>query len=328
MKDMQTLEKPIVRVGVLRGGPSAEYDISLKTGGNVLKHLPERYKPLDVFVDKEGDWHVQGVKKSPRVVLRMLDVAFIALHGAYGEDGTLQHLLESFGIPYTGSRSLESRLAMHKRITKEMLSGLSINFPKHSTIRKEPSPESIAYLFQKLSKPSIIKPSDSGSSIGVRKTHSFDEFYDAIHEALEISDEVLVEEYIQGREVTCGVIDNFRGQSSYALPPVEIITGEQHDFFNYEAKYSEETREICPTTLSKETKEFLEEATRTIHETLGLRHYSRSDFIVSPQGVYFLEVNTLPGLTSESLFPKSLKAVGCNFPQFLDHLITLALEGR
>ena len=137
---------------------------------------------------------------------------------------------------------------------------------------------------------------------------------------------MIVEECIKGREATCGVIDNFRDTKHYSLLPIEIIKPRNRDFFDYQCKYDGTTQEICPGNFSQKEKQALQNLSVKIHKALGLRHYSRSDFIVSPGGIYALEVNTLPGLTSESLFPKAMAAVGCDYLGFLDHLLNLALR--
>ena len=139
----------------------------------------------------------------------------------------------------------------------------------------------------------------------------------------------MIEEYVGGREATCGVIEHFRGKDFYALPPVEIIPSFTQDFFSYDAKYGGSSKEICPSSFSHEIKREIEEAAARIHEILGLSHYSRSDFIIHPKrGVYFLEVNTLPGLTKESLFPKSLSAIGSTMSEFVDHIIGIAINEK
>jgi D-alanine-D-alanine ligase len=149
----------------------------------------------------------------------------------------------------------------------------------------------------------------------------------ALEKALKYSDVIIVEEFIKGKEATCGVVENFRGQMIYPLFPVEIIKPKDFEFFGYDAKYSGESSEACPGNFSEKEKKTIQDMAVEAHRILGLRHYSRSDFIVSPKrGVYILEVNTLPGLTKESLLPKSLEAAGCSLSNFLDHVITLALE--
>ena len=138
-----------------------------------------------------------------------------------------------------------------------------------------------------------------------------------------------MEEYINGKEATCGVMQNFREKEIYPLLPTEICHSKEFEFYNYDAKYSGKSEQICPGNFSKSENEMIQKMAIQAHQLLGLRHYSRSDFIVHPKrGVYILEVNTLPGLTKESLFPKSLEAVGCPFSLFLDHVLTMAREGR
>ena len=150
----------------------------------------------------------------------------------------------------------------------------------------------------------------------------------AIAHAQQFSDRVLVEEYIRGREATCGVIDRFRDAEHYVLPVTEIRRPNNQELWHYNDKYSGDTEEICPGWFNEEEKKAIAELSALAHKQLGLRHYSRSDFIVSPRGVYWLEVNTLPGLTRHSLLPKSLDAIGCSYDGFLDHLINLALNRR
>lgn len=319
-----------IRVAVLRGGPSSEYDVSLKTGETVLKNLPPKYQGIDVFISKEGVWHVSGMEKSPAEALKHADVAFVALHGQFGEDGKVQRILEHLGIPFTGSQAFPSALAMNKHLTKGGLKHLVgptgiFKMPTHKIFsRDEITAKGAAGIFREIAHPSVVKPLSAGSSVGVTLVRDFFTLEKALLSALEHSDAVIIEEFIDGREATCGVIDNFRGESHYALLPIEILPSEQ--FYDYHAKYiSEETRYVIPGGFDEATKKAIQEAARAVHRDLGLRHYSRSDFIVHPKrGIYFLEVNTLPGMTSHSLIPKSVEAVGSNLPDFLDHVITLA----
>lgn len=318
-----------LKVAVFRGGPSSEYEVSLKSGRNVLKSLDvERYDPTDVFIAKDGMWHVRGIPIEPQRVLASSDVIFNALHGEYGEDGVVQRLLESFGAKYTGSRVFPSVLAMNKVLAKEKVNGLDMLFPYHKVFDALPESTELFAFFRSFPQPSVVKPAGCGSSVGVVITNTYDELHDGIREAFKYSPKVIVEEYMKGREATCGVIEGFRGKDIYALPPIEIIPPVGSSFFDYEAKYGGESKEICPSTFTDKVKAKLESLACQIHEKLGLRHYSRSDFIVSPKGIYFLEVNTLPGLTSESLLPKSMEVVGCTFPEFIEHVISLALEKK
>lgn len=321
------------RVAVLRGGPSSEYEVSLKTGEAVLKALPShKYEAIDVFIDKEGVWHVSGLVKTPADALKHVDVAFVALHGQYGEDGKVQRILESIGVPFTGSKALPSAVAMNKHLTKEALKALKgkVKMASHRYVTKEDiAAKGLANIFREIPHPSIIKPAGAGSSVGISIVSDFFSLEKALAKAFEHSEAVLIEEFIEGREATCGIVDGFRGEDTYSLMPVEIIPKKGSDFFDFEAKYGGASEEICPGNFDHATKEAVQEAAKAVHKALGLRHYSRSDFMVHPKrGVYFLEVNTLPGLTNESLLPKSLRAVGSSLSEFLDHTIGRAMEKK
>ncbi len=313
-------------VGVLRGGPSREHDISLKSGAAILANLPEeRYVARDIYIDRTGVWHNRGRPVSPERVLRQLDVVIIGLHGEYGEDGEVQKLLERFGVPYVGSNSFSSYLAMHKVMAKARAEEAGLLTPESRYIeRVEESEEGARDVIRSFHQPVVVKPVGWGSSIGVSITGGYAPVLAAIEKLFaEGAPSVLVEEYIRGKEATVGVVEGLRGETLYALPSIEIIPPGD-DFFSYDAKYSGKTREVCPGNFSRVVAEELQRAAKVIHRALGLRHYSRSDFIVNPKGIYYLETNTLPGLTTESLLPKSLSAVGVPFPEFLSHLVKLA----
>lgn len=320
------------RVGVLRGGPSSEYEVSLKSGASVLKHLPEMYSPVDIFIDRRGTWHLHGMPREPHRALAQVDVVFNALHGEYGEDGGVQELLDTHAIPYTGSGRFASAMAMNKAAAKGMLAAHGIKTPYYRLLRREENvsvPRLASALHRSFPQPCIVKPLAKGSSVGTAVAGTLSEMIDALDNGFAVSDVLLIEEFLRGREATCAVVDNFRGERHYALLPIEIIPPQESPFFDYYAKYSGKTREICPGNFSQKEKDELQELSKRIHTALGLRHYSRSDFIVHPRrGIYFLEVNTLPGLTEESLLPKALSAVGCSLPQFLEHIISLATQGK
>lgn len=330
-----TLSK--VRVGVLRGGISPEYDISLKTGGAVLKHLPaEKYIPVDILLTKDGMWHVNGLPADLSKISRNVDVVFNALHGEYGEDGKVSKLLEYFSIPYTGSKPLPASLGMNKVLAKDFFLKAGIKTPAFQVIRNhgienresaETAAREIAFeVFRTITPPWIVKPISGGSSVGTNLVTNYPELVSVLLLSAESRKDALLEEFIQGKEATCGVIDSFREQDAYSLLPVEIRPARGHTFFDYKAKYDGETQEIIPGNFSREESAEIQRLAALAHRTLGLRHYSRSDFIVTPRGIYILEINSLPGLTEQSLLPKSLSAVGSSLPEFLDHVITLALE--
>ena len=317
------------RVAVLRGGPSGEYDISLQTGGVVAKSLPDKYHPVDIFITRNGEWLRDGIAMTPRTALKDIEVVWNALHGSYGEDGGVQRALDELSIPYTGSPAAGSALGMNKILSKKRFKEAGIKTLPYATVDGEKDLErQLTNIFRSLPHPVVIKPSSSGSSLGVSIAHTFEESLEGIKKALEHSRDAIVEEYIKGREATCGVIDNYRKQEVYALFPVEIMPY-GNKFYNYEAKYVAPTRFACPAPFGHKINHELEELAIKVHKALGLRHYSRTDFIISPRrGVYVLEVNTLPGLTSHSLLPMSLEAVGLNFPDFLDHVLQLALNNH
>ena len=321
-----------VRTAIVRGGPSDEFDVSMKTGASVLRAIDrERYSPIDVIITRSGEWLVDGVVRYPEKLIPTFDVVFIALHGAYGEDGTIQRLFDRFGVPYTGSGPYASGIAMHKALTKEYVRHTSIKLPKHVTFSRKGESDTRRFVEQvrTLFGPHyVIKPIASGSSVGTILVDNPLSLHTHIDAALQNHDHIMIEERIVGREATCGVVERFRGQTLYALPPIEIIPPDHAPFFTLEVKYDGSTREICPSTFTHETKRAIEDAAKLVHRTLGLSQYSRSDFIVAQDGIYFLEVNTLPGLTETSLLPKALEAVGSPYTEFIGHILEDALSGK
>lgn len=315
-------------VAVLRGGPSREHEVSLKSGHAMLAQLPkEQFTARDIYIDRQGVWHERGVPTTPARVLPGVDLAMIGLHGEYGEDGGVQKLLEQFGVPYTGATSFASYVAMHKVLTKEKARVAGLLTPKYYFV--EPSTD-IAQAAREINRsflqPVIVKPVQWGSSIGVSVVHGYAPLEAAIRSLMtEGAGGVLIEELIRGQEATAGVVEGLRGEVLYTLPPVEIIPPPK-DFFSYQAKYSDHTRKLCPSTFTRPIKDELARQARLMHAELGLRHYSQSDFIVSPKGIYYLETNTLPGLTQQSVLPQSLASVGVTLPEFLTHLAGLALH--
>lgn len=314
-----------IKVGVLRGGPSPEYDVSLKTGANILANLADDYDPLDIFISRDGAWHERGFEKSPESILKRVDVVVNGLHGKYGEDGEVQRLLEDFKIPYTGSSTLASAISMNKVASKKIYRNHGLKTPVAFIIPFEDlSKKLIRTAYESVPAPFVVKPSAAGSSIGVHLAHSLPELEEAVIAASHHSPAIMVEEFIGGKEATCGVIDSFRNTAHYPLLPIEIR--HNRDFFDYHSKYSDfkngGAEEICPGNFSPSENEILKQMTIDAHKALHLRHYSRSDFIVHPRrGIYILETNSLPGLTETSLLPKSLQAIGSNIKEFLSHLI-------
>lgn len=316
------------RVAVLRGGPSEEYAVSMLSGSAVLKALAELdYSYKDIVITKKGEWLENGIVRTPERALDAVDVVFIALHGSFGEDGQVQRILQRKGIPFTGSRALPSAIAFNKELTKNTLRPHGLKMPRHRRYSRhelDRLDEEIPHIFSDIGNELFVKPVSNGSSLGARHIPNHETLKISLTELLELYDEVLIEEFIRGREATVGVMNNFRNQQTYVLPVIEIIPPNGQPLFSHEHKYNGQTQEIVPGRFSYHEKVKLTDAAALVHKVIDCDHYSRSDFIVRDGEVYFLEVNTLPGLTSESLFPKAAAAVGLSFDQLVAHLIDTA----
>jgi D-alanine-D-alanine ligase len=318
------------KVIVLRGGPSSEHEVSLKSGKSVISQLQNDYKITDVVIDKEGNWIVSGIIVEPHKITRDIDCVFNAMHGEYGEDGTVQKLLEQLKVPYTGSGVLGSVMAMNKALAKDIYKQHGIKTPIHKVINKTDNIDGVAMeLYNTFPMPAVLKPVASGSSVGVSIVRDFQGLRDTLISLFLRYDKVLIEEYIEGKEATVGILEEFRDQKHYALPAVEIRKPSDREFFDYEAKYNDISQELCPGEFSPAEKELMQEMAQKSHKALGLRHYSRTDFRIHPKrGIYALETNSLPGLTDQSLMPKSLEPVGVQYKEMLDHLINLAISQK
>lgn len=314
------------RVAVLRGGLGGEYELSLQTGAHVIRAIDSRsYEVLDVVISKAGEWLLRGIARNPQELLHQVDLVFIALHNICGENGPIQKILDASGVRYTGSQAFPSAIANHKTMTKDKLVAHGVKMPQHMIVGKDVLPNaagaaaSISTLFGPRY---VIKPVTGGSSVGAMYAESTPMLEQALRTALAVYAEVIVEEYIEGREATCGVIENFRNQETYALPPVEI--SHTTPLFEYKQKYAADTEHECPSCLGQRDKEELERLARLAHIVVGASHYSRSDFIVAKDGVYFLELNTLPDIRESSLMARAVRAVGSTYVEFIAHLLTLA----
>jgi len=317
-------------VGVLRGGPSREYEVSLKTGTSVLEHLNrEQYEPRDIFIDRNGEWHVHGVAQQPERALKGVDVVFNALHGDYGEDGQVQRILEQLNVPYTGSGALSSALAYNKHHTKDAAKKLGVKVAHGKVLDRTDNIEGLAQeLFRSFPHPCIVKPVAGGSSIGVTVVDTYHGLEHALRHAFAHSSQALIEEYIVGREATVGVIDNFRSEDVYALMPIEIVLPVGARAYDHHTKYEGTPQFVMPAGFTDEQKAELIDAAKKVHAGLGLSHYSRSDFKVSKRGIYFLEINALPDMFDGSEFTEMLHGIGSNRTHFIDHVIALAHNGR
>ena len=315
-----------IRIGVLRGGPSSESFISLKSGENILSNLPEGYIGHDIVLGKDLEWYFDNKPFYLEKISRSVDVIFNALRGHYGEDGKVQQMLEMFGIPFTGSGSLSSSIASNKLLTYRLLLKEGFKVPPHYAMIKDDYPEKRAMeIFKKIGPSLVVKPNNAGSSIGVSIVHNFNDLLSAIKIAFAYGSVISVEKYIKGREVICGIINDFRGEEYYALPVTEIIPHKEKIFFDYESKIKGSAKEVLPANFSLQTKKEIEGLARRIHQLLGCRHYSKSDFIITPKDIYVLEINTLPSLAKESAFSSAINAIGLSHKEFIGHVINLAL---
>ncbi|MDE3101184.1 MAG: D-alanine--D-alanine ligase [Chloroflexota bacterium] len=255
----------------------------------------------------------------------LIDVAFIGLHGPYGEDGTLQGMLDLIGIPYVGSGVLASALAMDKAMAKSVLAAAGIDVPRGVVVARGAygrDPEAAARAAQDVGYPLVVKPVRQGSSFGVTMIGRPDQLGAAVAEALRYDDRALIEERLAGTELTVGVIG--RDEDLQALPVIEVATS--HDFFDYQAKYDPAvTEEICPARVPAEVARHAQDLALAAHRAIGCRGISRTDMIAAGERMPVLEVNTIPGLTANSLVPKAARVAGIAFGELLERLVQWAL---
>lgn len=317
-----------LKIGVLMGGPSSEHEVSLATGKNVLDNLDKhKYQPFEIKLSKKGQWFLNGRISNSQKTLRSCDLVFNALHGAFGEDGMVQALMEYYGVKYTGSGIAASALAMDKLRSREIFKLAGFNVPKTLKIKRGENYQARLNLFMtKITKlPVVVKPCSGGSSVGVQIVNNQNKLSKAINEVFAFDKKALVEEYVGGREITCGVLDGLNNQDVSALPVTEIIPLKNSKFFNYNSKYkSGYAKEITPAQIDDSVYAKAQETAVRVHQLLGCRAYSRTDMILKNSNgtIYVLETNTLPGLTINSLIPQAAKAVGLTIGQLLDKIIS------
>nr|WP_300167352.1 D-alanine--D-alanine ligase [uncultured Flavonifractor sp.] len=345
-----------MKIVVLAGGLSPERNVSLSTGTMVteaLRALGHRAGLIDMFFGLEQGRadesffdapvpdsfkkisrqapDLEEVRRSrpgdsgnmfgPGVLelCQMADMVFLALHGTCGEDGKVQAAFDLMGIPYTGAGYLSSAIAMDKDLTKRMVADV-VNTPGWKTV--EYTAEDIDGLVKNARLPLVVKPVASGSSIGVSIAHTADELRKALTDGLNLGGRTVLEEYIKGREIQVGILEG------KALPSIEIIPKE--GFYDYANKYQPGAAlEVCPSEIPAEWEEKLRSSALRVYETLGLSVYSRADFIVTADGEpWFLEINTLPGMTPTSLLPQEAAAVGINYNELCHRIVNASLEAR
>ena len=329
-----------LKVLLLLGGTSPEREVSKSTGKSVYHALIKLgyevvlidpaygiNQPLEVekYFEEKDYAEISNENYLDAVNLispSEISVAFLALHGKYGEDGTIQSLLELKGIKFTGSKVLSSAIAMDKIMSKILFEEYKVATPKWFHFKNgEHTIEEINLKIKKLfGYPAVVKPNDQGSTVGLTICKSSDQLTEAIRNAFEYSDRILVEEYIPGKELTVAIIDN------NALPVLEIKP--KHGMYDYECKYTSGMSEyIVPADIPAEVAKSMQEIAVLAFNSLRCEVYARVDFRMSPDNkVYTLEVNTLPGMTSLSLVPKMANADGISFEQLVDKIIMLSLK--
>lgn len=348
------MTSPRLRVVVLSGGPSREHGISIKTGAAVARALAERgHHVLPVTIGADGRWSLPSAvprslpdgasdelarapaaafaELSSRGDIGAIDVVFVALHGAFGEDGTVQGFLETVGVPYTGSGVAASAFAMDKERTKEILSHHGIATAQWASIDrpewKNDRARVVARVESALGYPCVVKMPREGSSFGVTIAADRATLERAVDETVAgVDRRALVEKKLAGTEVTCPVLGN-RGGPWRTLPLVEIVPKKDRAFFDFAAKYEGGSEEICPARVAADVASSVADAAVTAHRVLGCDGMSRSDFIVDADGrPWFLETNTVPGMTEASLCPLSARAAGIDFARLCEMLVELARE--
>lgn len=294
------------RVGVIMGGPSAERDVSLRSGKAIMEALLSKgYDaiPLEVWLP------TREYLKSAEI-----GVAFIALHGTFGEDGQIQAILDALKIPYTGSKTKASRLGMDKAASRKYFKGVDLDVPAYSVVRRRKAP------CLEFELPVVVKPSAQGSSVGVSIVDKDEDLRGAVDEAFRFDEEVLIEEFLNGREITVGILDD------KALPVIGVVP--KRRYYDEVAKYTAGMTEyLVPAPISRRESVIAQEAALKAHKCLGCRSFSRVDMILSNESrPVILEVNTIPGMTQLSLLPKAAAAAGIDFAQLCERMLESAFR--
>lgn len=305
-----------ISIALLGGGWSREREISLKSAETVFRELDkQKYNVTNYDL---GDDLMDLIKNREEI-----DLAFILLHGKFGEDGCIQGFLDVLDIPFVGSGVLPSAMAMNKKIAKEIYKSAGLDVIEDITLTKERE-IIVDQIKEKVGPSTVVKPVSEGSSLGMSLCQSKEELLKGIDLAFQYDREIMVEKYVEGKEITCCVLGNSELQT---LPLVEIVPNPSHCFFNYQAKYTPGvTKEICPARLNKRTTDRIQLSAVKAHRALKCRVWSRTDMIVQGEKIYLLETNTVPGMTETSLVPLAARAANLSFSQLLDRLIELSLE--
>ena len=311
-----SLSQPL-RIAVLMGGVSAEREVSLHTGEQVSAALESVGHDV-TRIDSVTLEFIEALKSGG------FDVVFVCLHGRFGEDGTIQGLLEILGLPYVGSGVLASALAMDKVMSKRVFVHEGLTTPDFCVLRLGEALD-LDEVVRKLGERIVVKPASEGSSVGMSIVHEAAELPAAVERAFEHDATVIAEAFVAGVELTVGVVGNV---DPLALPTLEVVP--EHEYYDYESKYTPGmSAHIIPARVSEQARLECQRMAIAAHRTLGCRGMSRADLIVDAAGVpYLLEVNTIPGMTRTSLLPDAARAAGIEFPELCERLVAFALEDR
>ncbi|WP_457552182.1 D-alanine--D-alanine ligase family protein [Desulfobacula sp.] len=305
-----------IRLALLSGGVSSERAVSLNSGKQVFDALDKDKYDITLY-DPKTDL------KQLVIDADKIDAALIILHGPFGEDGTVQGLLDLLDIPYQGAGVLGSAMAMNKLVAKRLYDGAGVPTPSYLSFSMTDTIDPLK-IINALGLPLVVKPACAGSSVGMTIVKAAKDLEDAIELGFQHDDTLIFETYIKGIELTCGVLGN---DELEALPIIEIIPGKDHEFFDYKAKYiAGETREICPARIDETLTKKVQKLAVKAHQALFLKGYSRTDLILCHNKLSVLETNTIPGMTATSLYPQSAQKAGYSFTKLLDKLIQLSIN--
>lgn len=313
------------KIGILRGGISSEYSVSLKTGANISRALTDAgFEAIDILLDKNGVLHIKGIPADLESLQSSVDTVWNALHGQFGEDGQIQRLLESFGIPYTGSGTLTSALAFNKQTAKDTAKNLGIHTPQ-SMLVLPTGDESVSAITQRIyttmAPPWVLKPLSGGGSVRAYFAFTPLELSQFVDESVGHAEAFIVEQYIQGREAAVGVVSDFRTKNEYVLPVVEIQSPSR-GLHTHEVRVGESDYAIHTGSFSSDEREVLSTLARKLHKEFGVEDYSQSEFIIDTRGkVWFIEIDTHPHLTKNAPFLVALEAVGSSLQEFVRSII-------
>lgn len=309
------------RIGILRGGVSPEYHFSLQTGANVQRALADAgFEAIDMLLDKDGVLHIKGVPADLEKVQSSVDTVWNALHGEFGEDGQVQRILESYGIPYTGSGTLASALTFNKQMAKDTAKKLGLHTPQ-SLIMIPDGTESVseitARIYKTMAPPWVVKPLSGGGSVHAYFAFTPLELSQFVDDSVVHGTPFIVEQYIEGREAAVGVVNDFRTESEYVLPVMEVHSPKRNILSN-NMRTSEEMYTVPTGSFTIDERRELSDLAKKLHNTFDARDYSQSEFIVDNRGkIWFIEIDTQPHLTKNAPFLGALDAVGSSLQEFV-----------